>query len=278
MNITYLNSWHHVGHKRRAVVVAIALLILAVVWGWGTRSHAESDSVEWGIDAASARYELLGQHYIARGADADAARWTALASLHTSGSAALPGFDGVQPGIDASAARYEALGRWYAARGADANAARWTALAAQYMSDSTTDGSAKQPYTDVSLFYAERMRAQARANAALAANPELMFARRAYGSPNELATSPELLFARSAYGSPNELAASPELLFARRGYGSPNELAASPELSFARRAYLSEDAMAVAGTSSGPSAACSPDQAGTVYTLEQLFFLSESGC
>ena len=66
--------------------------------------------------------------------------------------------DPIQRGIDADAARYQALGASYLARaeagrlrGLDAASARWAALSTSY-----AQGSAEQPYTDVSLFYVEK--------------------------------------------------------------------------------------------------------------------------
>jgi len=79
-----------------------------------------------------------------------------------------------------------------------------------------------QPYTDVAKFYVERLRAQASQSSYLAANPELMFARRSYGAAaSMLAANPELMIARRSYEggflacsiSDDILAANPELKF-----------------------------------------------------------------
>jgi hypothetical protein len=85
------------------------------------------------------------------------------------------------------------------------------------------------PYTDVSKFHVERLRAQINQAAAeqslaseLAANPELLLARRAYVAQSELAANPELILVRRAYVAPGAqggIAANPELILARRYYG-----------------------------------------------------------
>lgn len=130
--------------------------------------------------------------------------------------------DGVARGIDAGAARYQLQGDYYSSL-ADADTARWVALGDFY-----AQSSGDTPYTDVSLFYVERLRAQARAEAQagqggdLAANPELAFARRFYRSTgSELALNPELSLARAGYHatvavfvcerSDAQLSANPEL-------------------------------------------------------------------
>jgi len=129
--------------------------------------------------------------------------------------------DGVGRGIDANAARYQALGEYYL-RTADADTARWVALGQFYTQSSTT------PYTDVSMFYAERMRAQARQAAMLAANPELRLARRSYRAPtDELVLNPELRLARAGYRlaiglctvPAAQLSENPELRAARQMWG-----------------------------------------------------------
>jgi hypothetical protein len=131
--------------------------------------------------------------------------------------------DGVARGLDAAAARYQAQGAYYSAL-ADADTARWVALGAFYAQSSTDT-----PYTDVSRFYVERMRAQARMQAQA-------------GQGGDLALSPELAFARRSYRSTGgELAVNPELRLARAGYRagvgllacsrSDADLSANPELS-----------------------------------------------
>jgi hypothetical protein len=174
----------------------------------------------------------------------------------------LPVSDGaIVRGIDADASRYAALGQHYVSRGAEADAARWAALGRSYLSAS---GPAALPYTDVSHFYAERMRAQAKENAELALNPELSFARRGYGAQDPLGRS--YLTASGPAASPYTdvshfyvermraqarenagLALNPELSFARRGYRAQDPLAANPELAAARRGYRSA-ALLSAGT------------------------------
>jgi hypothetical protein len=112
--------------------------------------------------------------------------------------------DGIQRGIDADAARYQAMGESYMAiqRGIDAGAARYQAMGGSYMAKAGDD--------------------------LLAANPELMFARRSYGAAASLlATNPELMVARQAYKTGalgcaiggEDLAANPELAFARQARG-----------------------------------------------------------
>ncbi len=100
-----------------------------------------------------------------------------------------------------------------------------------------------QPYTDVSKFYAERMRAQASQGGDLAANPELMLARRAYGAPASIiAANPELVFARR-YIAQSASAADPGPTFASGSYdqgyvscsANGNELAGNPELGLFHR-------------------------------------------
>jgi len=78
--------------------------------------------------------------------------------------------DSLQRGIDADAARYQAWAEADRARASNADSARWAALGTFY-----THGSAEQPYTDVSLFYVERMRAQARGSSILVANSDLPY-------------------------------------------------------------------------------------------------------
>ena len=153
---------------------------------------------------------------------------------------ATAGESSIARGIDADASRYAALGQRYTARGAEADAARWAALARSYSPGTTTSGSGAQAYTDVSFFYAERMRAQvgqAGDNRALADNPELILARRTYVAENGLASNPELMLARRAYVAQSELASNPELMAARRAYVAQSELESNPELMAARRAY-----------------------------------------
>jgi hypothetical protein len=175
-------------------------------------------------DADAARYAALGNYYqdgIQRRIDADAARYAALGNYYQ---------DGIQRGIDADAARYAALGRYYADSVLVANlelmaARRYSSTAAQASppSDSQYTDVAKfyaermrvqasqasdLPYTDVAKFYAERMRVQASQSGDLAANPELMIARRSYDqgtfscSPGDevLAVNPELRFFYRAGG------------------------------------------------------------------------------
>jgi hypothetical protein len=151
----------------------------------------------------------------------------------------------VQRGIDAGAARYQAMGQFYAEmaksiqRGNDASSNRWAAQGSAYAQsfpeqpfpELTTP---RVPYTDASKFYVERVRAEIRGAVAeqgleseLAANPELLLARRTYVAQYELAANPELILARAAYvvqSAQSELAANPELILARRGYTSGQEI------------------------------------------------------
>lgn len=109
---------------------------------------------------------------IQRGIDADSARYASLGKYYQSG---------IQRGIDASAARYAALGNYYQEdgiqRGIDADAARYAALGRHY---------AGQLMVGISQ------------DSVLAANPELMAARRfnstttLVASDLHLAINPEL--------------------------------------------------------------------------------------
>lgn len=123
-------------------------------------------------------------------------------------SGSFASVDGADRGNDAYAARYEAMAEFYeasAARGNDATAARYGAMAEFYLASAGDE-------SDL-----------------LAANPELMIARRSSrASTNTLAANPELMLARrwqtqsaSALGSCSpaevaDLAANPELLVVRR--------------------------------------------------------------
>ena len=139
---------------------------------------------------------------IQRGIDADSARYASLGKYYQSG---------IQRGIDASAARYAALGNHYQEdgiqRGIDADAARYAALGRHY---------AGQLMVGISQ------------DSVLAANPELMAARR-YGLTASLTAGIA------------SLAANPELMAARR-FNSTTTLVASdlhlainPELSSVAR-------------------------------------------
>jgi hypothetical protein len=106
----------------------------------------------------------------------------------------------------------------FVARGIEADAARWTALGQHYIAQGAEAASraGTLPYTDVSHFYAERMRVQAQENAKLALNPELIYARRAYRSQDSLALNPELAAARRGYRSGAVISAGSELEAAAR--------------------------------------------------------------
>ncbi len=285
MNITQVNGGRQIDRlsgPSKFVVGAIALLILvailalAATWALGMWPlNVGQASIERGIDASAARYSALGELYVSRGAEADAARWAALGESHAAAAR----------GRDADSARWAGLGRAdLAARGAAADAARWAARGQSYMSSSAVPGSAARPYTDVSMFYAERMRSIARENALFTANPEVMAARRAYVALNELAASPELMAARRAYPVQNELAANPELMSARRTYAVQNELAANPELRSARGVYGGPDTVfgvpepAIAGASSSGSAVCSSEPYESPVFEGELVFPGERSC
>jgi hypothetical protein len=189
-------------------------------------------------------------------------------------------------GIEADAARWTALGQDYAARGAEADAARWAALGHAYTAASS---SGTLPYTDVSHFYAERMRAQARENAQLAANPELMVARRGYRALDPVALNPELAAARRGYSvsgvfglSPDrELALNPELGAVRRYGAESKSLYTDVSKFYVERlrtqitagAELDADAEMVLG-----SAHCVFEGSEAAASEGLLFFRSERGC
>lgn len=202
---------------------AASLLILALLlWAFAAVSPvaASSDPIQQAIDADAARYQALGEFYLAQGdgsplaasqqgIDADAARYQALGEFYLAQAEGEP-VAALQRGIDADAARYQALGEFYLAQAGD----------------SLMAVKSQMPYTDVSKFYVERLRAQIREasalvdNSELASDPELIFARRFYRvPPSILAANPELMFARRFYSAPlSVLAANPELILARRGY------------------------------------------------------------
>lgn len=176
--------------------------------------------------------KIRNRSYWNRTARTTRSAWVAAATLIAAlilgsvagGPIAAASSDGVARGIDAGAARYQLQGDYYSSL-ADADTARWVALGDFYAQSSgdtpytdvslfyverlraqIKESSAAGPYTDVSLFYVERLRAQARAEAQtgqggdLAANPELAFARRSYRSTGgELALNPELSLARAGY-------------------------------------------------------------------------------
>ena len=136
--------------------------------------------------------------------------------------------DPIQRGVDAASARWQAWGDYYQGqeeaaiqRGLDAASARYQALGQSYLAETGDE----LPYTDVSRFYVERLRAQIQGSSALA--------------DSELAANPELVLARRAYRTPASLvAANPELSIARRSYSAAaNVLALNPELGAARRSY-----------------------------------------
>jgi hypothetical protein len=216
-----LSPQNYVPQTAKYAWVAAATLIVALILGAFAGIPpvaAGSDS----IDADAARYQAMGEYYLAqagagreRAIDADSARWAALGSSYAQASAALS---------------YTDVSRFYAER----------------MRAQAHQASSSMPYTDVSRFYAERMRAQASQRSTLAANPELMFARRSYAAAaNMLAANPELMAARRSYGAAaNALAANPELMAARGWYDrgsagcSPSDdiLVANPELAYVRQA------------------------------------------
>ena len=194
-----LSPQHLVPQTVKYAWVAAATLIVALVLGAFAGIPpvaAGSDS----IDADAARYQAMGEYYLAAGReraiDADSARWAALSSSYAQASGALS---------------YTDVSRFYAER----------------MRAQASQGSASGalPYTDVSRFYAERMRAQASQGSALAANPELLSARRSYGAAvNMLAANPELMIAHRSYErgsvgcspSDDSVAANPVLAYFRQ--------------------------------------------------------------
>ena len=174
--------------------------------------------------------------------------------------------DPIQRGIDADAARYQALGASYLARaeagrlrGLDAASARWAALSTSY-----AHGSAEQPYTDVSLFYVERLRAQIRESSAAAAAAQLPYTDVSKFYVERLRAQ---IREGSAVADNSALADNPELSFARRSYSAAaNLLAANPELSLARRSY-------------SPSlGVCGPDDTQLAANPELGFFRQVRGC
>lgn len=189
MNMTHRLGRRDYGRTTRIVWAAVAALIVlsilafAALWAMGIwpASLGQNASAR-GIDADAARYNALGQSYAARGGEADAARWAALGRAYA------------KPYTDVSLFYAERM-RAQAHEDARLASNPELALSRSYASSTAASGAAAKPYTDVSLFYVERMRAQAREareNGILAANPELMFARREYRTRDALTDSPEV--------------------------------------------------------------------------------------
>lgn len=169
------NLWSEgIGGKQTIWLTAVILLVTLILGVTGSFAgvEASSDGIDRGAEADSARYEAMGEFYLAKSEAAHSARWAALASAYGQGAES------------------------YLAESEAARCAGLPCLASFY-----AQGSASQ--TDVSKFYAERTRAQADQEE-LAVNPELIFARARYGQSlqslgacvrsddNRLAANPEL--------------------------------------------------------------------------------------
>jgi hypothetical protein len=170
------------------------------------RSFAPSESR--GLLADGARWAAIGSYYTGigeRALAADTARWVAIGSFYT-------GING--RALAADTARWVALGEGYA----PATVALPYTDVSQFYAERMRVQAHSLPYTDVSQFYAERMRVKA-GQSELAANPELMVARSFMLSAglgeDLLALNPELSVVRSY----EDLSANPELLTLGK-YGS----------------------------------------------------------
>jgi hypothetical protein len=190
-----------------AVATAIALLLLGAFVAIAPVA-ADDDGIQRGIDADSARYQALGEYYQAQtGAErpyTDVSLFYA-ERMRAQAQAVADG-DSIQRAIESHTARYQAWAELYRAqaqalaepsleREIRSNSAGWVAsgvssaearavaersLEREIRSNSagwaasgvsSAEASATLPYTDVSLFYAERMRAQAHAAARSAQLP-----------------------------------------------------------------------------------------------------------
>ena len=165
--------------------------------------------IERGIAAGSERYQAMALAGIERGIEAGSLRWVALGKSLTGierGIAAgseryqAMALAGIERGIEASSARLQAMGLDYLAKAGDGTpsdllAAKFRLDYAQYRGHRggaetnvlaenpelllSRRFSSTLPYTDVSKFYAERMRVLAHQNSTntLAENPELLLSR-----------------------------------------------------------------------------------------------------
>lgn len=163
-----------------------------------------------------------GTDPVERGIEADAARYRALAEFYQAEAGAA-----IQRGIETQSARYQAMGQYYAQQ---AGAQFYTDVSKFYVermrAQARQETGQAMSYTDVSRFYAERMRDQARLAAALAANPELSLAHRSYrAAADSLALNPELGTARLYYRLGDVVACSTE----------EDQMVAGPEPVFYRR-------------------------------------------
>lgn len=245
--------WSDVGGGGQYVWVAAALLIMFLLLGafaGVARAAADNDGIQRGIEADAARYQAMGAFYQAkaeRGLEADAARYQAMGE-HYLARAADDGF-AAGPAlslrlVDAASLRgsYSGDDAYDPATGAHPELSVLLGVPAvsnrgSYSGDDLYDpaaGSYPEPaYTDVSRFYAERMRVKAREAGELVANPELTTARRSYrAATSMLAANPELMSARAWYAgtvqsigscSPaiddDQLAANPELKYIHGAFG-----------------------------------------------------------
>jgi hypothetical protein len=119
--------------KGTTVLITVMVVLVGLFGPYGARVAASSSAdasadLARGSEAEAARWAALGAHYAARGAEADAARWVAMAQRYAG------------TGAEADAIRWAALGSYYAglaeagrARGAEADAARWVAMGQFYM-------------------------------------------------------------------------------------------------------------------------------------------------
>jgi hypothetical protein len=223
--------------------VALLVTLILILSGSFATVAASSEGIQRGIDAQAARYQAMAEFYLARSEAVHSARWAALGDSFAQGYTALANNDHTA----------NLAGYWAAMEGYEPR-----------QSGAVT-------YTDVSRFFAERMRAQsgAVAESDRSADPagywaamegyeprqsgavtytdvsrffaERMRAQAGHGS-GYLAINPELsLVVR--YDQGNYLAENPELMVAGRYQGQTSaacavdeRLAANPELSAARRA------------------------------------------
>jgi hypothetical protein len=130
---------------------------------------ADAFDVAAGVDAASARYQAMGQFVVARAeraADASSARYQAQADAYDPAGAASGArwaalgayWSGSTAGSEADAARYRAMGQFYAEKAeaaAAASSARYNALGAHYAQRAEAAASASSArYNALGAYYA----------------------------------------------------------------------------------------------------------------------------
>jgi hypothetical protein len=204
----FLQSSRYVWIAAAILLAALLIGALAVI----SRLPVDSEGVERGIDASAARYQAMGEYYaslaaarsdsVQRGLDAAAARDQALGQSYSATQDAYTEVSRFYTELmraQAQAAAEPSLEReirsnsagWVASgvsaaegsatleREIRSNSAGWVAYGL-----SAAEESATLPYTDVSLFYAERMRAEAHAAARAAQLPVCL-------AEDEIASNPE---------------------------------------------------------------------------------------